>query len=79
MAINSTALILAALFNHLGKDTAYLDPGSGSFIIQLLIAGLVGAGFLLRGYWSKLIGHFRGTTDEDIDDEDDNEEEIDAI
>jgi hypothetical protein len=40
---------------------------------------LVGAGFLLRGYWSKLIGRFRGTTDEAIDEEDDDEEEIDAI
>lgn len=79
MTINSTALILAVLFNHLGKETAYLDPGSGSFILQLLIASLVGAGFLLRGYWSKLIARFRGTTEEDIDDEDGDEDEIDAI
>jgi hypothetical protein len=79
MAINSTTLILTALFNHLGKETAYLDPGSGSFILQLLIASLVGAGFLLRGYWSKLIKRFRGTSGEDIDDEEDSEDEIDAI
>lgn len=36
------------------KPQAYLDPGSGSFLIQLLIAGLVGAGFLIRAYWKKI-------------------------
>jgi hypothetical protein len=33
---------------------AYLDPGSGSFLIQLLIGSLVAAGFLLKGYWSRI-------------------------
>jgi len=75
MLLNSTTIIFVAFFNLFGKNQAYLDPGSGSFIIQLIIASLVGAGFLLRGYWSKLIGRFRGTTG-DEDDEDD--EEIDA-
>lgn len=37
---------------------AYLDPGSGSFLIQLLIAGLVGAGFLIKAYWKKIKGLF---------------------
>lgn len=37
----------------------YLDPGSGSFIIQILIAGLLGAALALRGYWSKLFHLFR--------------------
>jgi hypothetical protein len=36
------------------RPQAYLDPGSGSFIIQLLIAGLVGAGFLVKAYWTKI-------------------------
>jgi hypothetical protein len=36
------------------RPQAYLDPGSGSFLIQLLIAGLVGAGFLVRAYWTKI-------------------------
>lgn len=52
------------LFSHLGKDPAYLDPGSGSFIIQLIIAGVVGAGFILRGYWSKIVKFFRRESDE---------------
>jgi len=67
--------LVSILLSHLGKDPAYLDPGSGSFIIQLIIAGVVGAGFLLRGYWSKIVKFFRGapteTPDEGEDDLDD--------
>lgn len=34
----------------------YLDPGSGSYIFQLLIAALMGALFLLKVYWRQLRG-----------------------
>ncbi|NIV11335.1 MAG: hypothetical protein GWN62_08640 [Aliifodinibius sp.] len=43
----------------------YLDPGSGSFILQVLVASLVGIGFALRGYWSKVVNFFRKDTEED--------------
>ena len=33
---------------------AYLDPGTGSYVFQLLIAGLVGLGFLIKVYWNKI-------------------------
>jgi hypothetical protein len=33
---------------------AYLDPGSGSFIFQFLIAGGLGALFLAKTYWRKI-------------------------
>ncbi len=48
----------------------YLDPGSGSFLIQLLIAALLGAGIALRASWGKIKGLFgkKATTDEDDDD-----------
>jgi len=48
----------------------YLDPGSGSFLIQLLIAALLGAGIALRASWGK-IKSWLGTkpkADEDDDD-----------
>ena len=76
MLLKSSTIVLAVLFNIFRKENAYLDPGSGSFILQLIIASLVGAGFLLRGYWSKLIGRFRGSTDEETENVD--EDEIDA-
>lgn len=48
----------------------YLDPGSGSFLIQLLIAALLGVGIALRAYWGKIKTLFgkKATTDEDDDD-----------
>ena len=36
----------------------YLDPGSGSFLIQLLIAALLGLGVAIRASWSKIKGWF---------------------
>jgi hypothetical protein len=32
----------------------YLDPGTGSYIFQVLIAGLVGAGFALKMFWVQI-------------------------
>ena len=36
---------------------AYIDPGSGSIILQFLIATLVGAAFYFRRFFSNVI-HF---------------------
>ena len=33
---------------------AYLDPGTGSMIIQMAIAGILGALFTIKLYWYKL-------------------------
>ena len=49
----------------------YLDPGSGSFIIQIAIAALLGLGVALRASWGT-IKKWLGKTpkaDEDNDDE----------
>ena len=37
----------------------YLDPGSGSFLIQLLIAALLGGAFVIHSYWGKILDFFR--------------------
>ena len=38
----------------------YLDPGSGSLIAQLLAAGVLGAGVLIKVFWSKIKAFFSG-------------------
>lgn len=48
-----------ALFETLSQLTlhaprAYLDPGSGSFILQILIAAFVGGAFVIKAYWRKI-------------------------
>jgi hypothetical protein len=42
-----------------GPAHAYVDPGTGSMVLQMLIAGAA-AGFTTIGlYWSRLVGWFR--------------------
>ena len=52
------ALISSGLMS-LKTTVAYLDPGSGSFILQILIASLVGALFIVRTYWTRIKGFFQ--------------------
>ena len=39
---------------------AYLDPGTGTIIIQVLVGVLVGVGITLKIYWFKLKEKFFG-------------------
>ena len=50
----------SALPSALERGRAYLDPGSGSFILQLLLAALLGAAFLVKVYWGKIKAFFGG-------------------
>jgi hypothetical protein len=40
--------------SFLFRPTAYLDPGSGSYLLQLLIAAILGAGLAVRMYWGRI-------------------------
>jgi hypothetical protein len=61
-----TRLILIALFLlvTLVSASAYVDPGTGSMIIQVIIAAVVGAGAFLGVFWRKLF-HRRRDPDDD--------------
>jgi hypothetical protein len=37
---------------------AYLDPGSGSMIIQILVGGLAAVGVTMKLYWRRLTALF---------------------
>ena len=37
---------------------AYLDPGTGSYIVQILIGATLGAGYVLKVYGGRMIGFF---------------------
>jgi hypothetical protein len=51
----------------------YLDPSSGSFIIQIAIAALLGVGIAIRASWGRIKGLFgHKTKQEDEDDDADN-------
>jgi hypothetical protein len=51
---------------------AYLDPGTGSMILQGLIAGIAVAWFTIKTYWYRIIGVFgKGRPSSVLDDEPD--------
>ena len=50
LLINFISLLLAVSSAH-----AYLDPGSGSIILQALIAGLAAGAVFIKIYWHKLL------------------------
>ncbi|MDE2667091.1 MAG: hypothetical protein OXI69_13160 [Acidobacteriota bacterium] len=39
---------------------AYIDPGTGSYILQVVIAGLLGALVSLRIYWARIKAFLKG-------------------
>ena len=50
-------VLLAVLFSP--HAHAYLDPGTGSYILQLAAAGILASMFTLRMYWTKVKDWFR--------------------
>jgi hypothetical protein len=36
----------------------YIDPGSGSYLIQAIIAAVLGAGFFFKNFWVKIKSFF---------------------
>lgn len=50
-----SSTILAGI---VASKLAYLDPGSGSYLIQLLIATLLGGAFIIKAFWRQISGFF---------------------
>jgi len=68
-------LISGPLFSVLYNQPPYLDPGSGSFLLQLLIAALAGIGIFIGASWSKIkrLFHRKDTPPASEEEEDDDE------
>jgi len=41
------------------KAHAYLDPGSGSMMLQLLLAGVAGVALAAKMFWRRILAYFR--------------------
>lgn len=52
---------------------AYIDPGTGSYVLQVVIAGLLGALVSLRIYWARIKAFFKGNPRLDGNDPDKHE------
>lgn len=53
------ALLLAMFLALPGEAHAYLDAGSGSMIVQLIIGAVAGALVACKAYWSRISVFFR--------------------
>lgn len=51
-----SALLFLVTFSQ--QASAYLDPGTGSMILQGIIAGIAVVGFTIKSYWYKIRGFF---------------------
>lgn len=38
---------------------AYIDPGSGSYIFQIIVAGVLGGLYGIKLYWQKIVSFFK--------------------
>lgn len=64
------------IFSHfLAAPVLYLDPGSGSFLIQLLLAAVLGIGVAARIYWAKIKTLFTGKKPENTPANEEKDEE----
>lgn len=50
--------LMIAIFTR--KAYAYLDPGAGSYVFQIIIAAIVGGLFAIKLSWKKIIIFMNG-------------------
>ena len=61
------SLVLALLFVWMSETRvdAYLDPGSGSMLVQLLLGGVAGAAVIVKLGWQRIRGMFGASSAKD--------------
>ena len=69
--ISFVSLIVVLLVLAPRSAHAYLDPASGSMILQVIVAALVTALITLKAFWHKI----RGMFDSDLTESDEDEEQ----
>ena len=55
-------LVAIALVALESPVEAYLDPGTGSMLLQVLLGGVAAIGVVARLYWHRLTAAFRGAS-----------------
>jgi hypothetical protein len=54
MVLMMKLLVLFLLLAHSVNAEAYLDPGTGSMMLQVILGGIAAIGVALKLYWHKL-------------------------
>ncbi|MBI4006191.1 MAG: hypothetical protein HY356_05945 [Gammaproteobacteria bacterium] len=61
-------LFTLLVFSIVPDAHAYIDPGTGSLLIQGLLATIAGAIVAIKIYWHRILTFFRLKRDKDRDD-----------
>lgn len=62
--LTTTLYVMLLMMLFITKPAyAYLDPGTGSFVIQVLVAFVVGIGAFVKIYWKKIAAAFHKNKD----------------
>ena len=73
VSMNSRILMIlagtVALLLVSAPALAYIDPGTGSFLVQGLIAAALGAVVVIKAYWHRIRSVFGGRSVKDDDDD----------
>ena len=58
--MRSVLLVVAALLAFEAPAAAYLDPGTGSMLLQALLGGVAAVGVIARLYWRRVTAAISG-------------------
>ena len=61
----SIVLVVYFVWMSQAQVDAYLDPGSGSMLVQLLLGGVAGAAVIMKLGWERFKDIFRSSTSKD--------------
>jgi hypothetical protein len=64
-----TTFFLFAILLSAAPAQAYIDPGTGSFLVQGIIAAVVGTGVAIKMFWGRIKAALTGS--KPVDDDDD--------
>jgi hypothetical protein len=54
-SVRTTFLLSAAMVLLIARPSyAYLDPGSGSLLVQTIIAGVLGGLYAVKHFWARI-------------------------
>ena len=64
-----TIIAISILVSFLSPKSAYayLDPGTGSYLFQIIIAFLAGSIFAIKLYWTKIKTYFTNFSSKKVD------------
>lgn len=59
MKLNRPLILTALALVAATPASAYIDPGTGSYIFQIILGSVIGMGMALKAYWARVSDFLR--------------------